>query len=58
VEKPMDNNVCIVDVKIPFLSMVVILVKLVLAAIPAILIAMFIAVIFLAAFGSLLERFH
>ena len=46
------NEVVVVDIKIPFLSMVVLMVKWVLAAIPAIIILAVIASILGAIFGG------
>ena len=47
------QEVVVVDVKIPFLSMVVLMVKWAIAAIPAVLILFFIAGLLFALFGGL-----
>jgi hypothetical protein len=49
-----DNEVTIVDIKMPFWSMVVFMVKLAIAAIPAILILGVLGTIFLAILAGLL----
>ena len=47
------QEVVVTDIKIPFWSMVVLMVKWTLAAIPAIVILFFIALIFSAVFGAI-----
>ena len=47
-----DNHVVIVDIKMPFMSMVVFMVKWVLASIPAFIILAFIAAIGTGLFGA------
>jgi hypothetical protein len=48
-----DNQVVIVDIKMPFMSMVVFMVKWVLASIPAFIILAFIAAIGTGLFGAI-----
>ena len=50
------NEVVIVDIQIPFSSMVVLMVKSAFAAIPALFIVMFVIAIFFAIFGGLFAR--
>jgi len=48
------NNVVVVDIKMPFMSMVVFMVKWAIASIPAIIILMVLVVIFGGIFGGFL----
>ena len=50
---PGEQPVVVVDVKMPFLSMVVFLVKLAIASIPATIILMFVATLMAALFGGI-----
>lgn len=56
VRKVSENEIVIVDIQIPFSSMVVLMVKSAFAAIPALFIVMFVIAIFLAIFGGLFVR--
>jgi len=49
-----DNNVVVVDIKMPFMSMVVFMVKWAIASIPAIIILMVLGMIFAGIFGGFL----
>ena len=53
-----NNQVTVVDVKMPFLSMVIFLVKLSIAAIPAMLIIGFIMSVIGMIFGGLFHNIH
>lgn len=56
VRKISENEVVIVDIQIPFWSMVVLMVKSAFAAIPAMVIVMFVAAIFFGIFGGIFMR--
>lgn len=47
-----NNRIVVVDVKMPFMSMVVFMVKWSIASIPALLILLFLAAVILAMFGG------
>ena len=53
-----ENNVVVVDIKMPFLSMVIFMVKWVIASIPAFIILSIIAAIIMTLLGGMMNGMH
>lgn len=54
----MENQVVVTDIKMPFMSMVVFMVKWAIAAIPALIILSILAVLLMGILGGLIDRDH
>ncbi|MCW9024957.1 MAG: hypothetical protein OQK73_09790 [Gammaproteobacteria bacterium] len=53
-----EKNVVVVDIKMPFMSMVIFMVKWVIASIPAFIILSIIGTILMALFGGMINGMH